>query len=174
MFLVSKFTNNNNNNNNNSSRNLAPFRSHPVSYAIELKNTVSFLLVSWMLVECYIWNKTWKRIPQPLTSMNLAAPRLVLNHSLRRAPRHNSVGSRIRTGLGGKSNWLVVFRHPFEKYARQIGNLAQIGMKIKNIWNHHLANHADWSSVKNSSNHGNRMNEQPSIGRMLQMFAKYF
>ena len=28
--------------------------------------------------------------------------------------------------------------NPFEKYARQNGNLPQIGVKIKNIWNHHL------------------------------------
>ena len=33
--------------------------------------------------------------------------------------------------LGGGFN-------PFEKYARQIGSFPQIGMKIKNIWNHHL------------------------------------
>ena len=33
--------------------------------------------------------------------------------------------------------WLVVSTfNPFEKYARQNGN--QVGMKIKNIWNHHL------------------------------------
>ena len=31
--------------------------------------------------------------------------------------------------------------NPFEKYARQIGNLPQIGVKINNIWNHHLVNH---------------------------------
>ena len=30
--------------------------------------------------------------------------------------------------------------NPFEKYARQIGNLPQVGVKIKNIWNHHLGN----------------------------------
>ena len=27
----------------------------------------------------------------------------------------------------------------FEKYARQIGSSPQVGVKIKNIWNHHLA-----------------------------------
>ena len=32
--------------------------------------------------------------------------------------------------LGGGFN-------PSEKYARQIGNLPQIGVKIKNNWNHH-------------------------------------
>ena len=30
--------------------------------------------------------------------------------------------------------WL---NQPSEKYARQIGNLPQVGVKIKNIWNHH-------------------------------------
>ena len=33
------------------------------------------------------------------------------------------------------SCWL---NHPFEKYARQIGNLPQIEVNIKHIWNHHL------------------------------------
>ena len=28
---------------------------------------------------------------------------------------------------------------PFEKYARQIGSFPQVGVKIKNIWNHHRA-----------------------------------
>jgi len=28
--------------------------------------------------------------------------------------------------------------NPFEKYARQIGNLPQVGVKINNISNHHL------------------------------------
>ena len=32
--------------------------------------------------------------------------------------------------------WLVVSTHL--KNISQIGNLPQIGMKIKNIWNHHL------------------------------------
>ena len=31
--------------------------------------------------------------------------------------------------------------NPFEKYARQIGSFPQIGVKIKNIWNHHLVLH---------------------------------
>ena len=34
---------------------------------------------------------------------------------------------------------LSVVSSPFEKYARQIGNPPQgPGMKIKNLWNHHL------------------------------------
>ena len=33
-----------------------------------------------------------------------------------------------------KSGWWL--NHPSEKYARQIGNFPQIGVKIKNIWNH--------------------------------------
>ena len=28
--------------------------------------------------------------------------------------------------------------NPFEQYDRQIGNLPQIGVKITNLWNHHL------------------------------------
>ena len=30
------------------------------------------------------------------------------------------------------------FNHPSEKYDRQNGNLPQIGVKIRNSWNHHL------------------------------------
>ena len=36
-----------------------------------------------------------------------------------------------------EDSWLVVEPTPFEKYARQNGNLPQVGAKIKNIWNHH-------------------------------------
>ncbi len=42
-------------------------------------------------------------------------------------------------------NWTSTFlistgwwlNHPFQKYARQNGSFPQIGVKIKNIWNHH-------------------------------------
>ena len=34
------------------------------------------------------------------------------------------------------SGWWL--NHPSQKYARQNGNLPQIGVKIKNVWNHHL------------------------------------
>ena len=34
--------------------------------------------------------------------------------------------------------WLVVEPTPSEKYARQIGSFPQVGVKIKNGWNHHL------------------------------------
>ena len=37
-----------------------------------------------------------------------------------------------------KTNWLVVSTHL--KDISQIGSFPQIGMKIKNLWNHHLAN----------------------------------
>ena len=36
------------------------------------------------------------------------------------------------------NNYLFGGFNPSEKYARQNGNLPQIGVKIKNIWNHHL------------------------------------
>ena len=43
-----------------------------------------------------------------------------------------------------KESWsfhhlLVGGFNPFEKYARQNGDLPQVGVKIKNVWNHHLA-----------------------------------
>ena len=37
-----------------------------------------------------------------------------------------------------RNKGLVGVFNPFEKYARQIGSFPQVGMKIKNIWNHHL------------------------------------
>ena len=37
----------------------------------------------------------------------------------------------------GNASWLVVWTNPFEKYARQIGSSPQLGVNIKNIWNHH-------------------------------------
>ena len=38
------------------------------------------------------------------------------------------------------SSYLVGgWTNPFEKDARQIGSFPQVGVKIKNIWNHHLA-----------------------------------
>ena len=40
----------------------------------------------------------------------------------------------------GDIHLLVGGFNPFEKYDRQNGNLPQIGMNIKNIWNHHLDN----------------------------------
>ena len=43
--------------------------------------------------------------------------------------------------------WLVGGFKPLEKYARQIGHLPQIGVKIKNIWNHHL--HYVWTCISN-------------------------
>ena len=44
---------------------------------------------------------------------------------------HLSHEKRAPPLVGGWTN-------PSEKYARQIGNLPQIGVNIKNIWNHHL------------------------------------
>ena len=43
-----------------------------------------------------------------------------------------------------KRGWLVGGFNPIEKYARQIGSFPQVGMNIKDIWNHHLDEH--WSA----------------------------
>ena len=37
------------------------------------------------------------------------------------------------------NSYIVGGFNPFEKYARQIGSFPQVGVKIKNIWNHHRA-----------------------------------
>ncbi len=43
------------------------------------------------------------------------------------------------TSLNGyKTSWWL--NHPSEKYARQNGKSSQVGVKIKNIWNHHPEN----------------------------------
>ena len=49
---------------------------------------------------------------------------------------------------GNLSLLLVGGFSPFEKYARQNGNLPQVGVKIKNIWNHHQV--FFWGSFKRS------------------------
>ena len=36
--------------------------------------------------------------------------------------------------------------NPLEKYARQIGSFPEVGMKIKNIWNHQLGTHCLFNS----------------------------
>ena len=48
-------------------------------------------------------------------------------------PKYVKIDERTTKLVGGWTN-------PLEKYARQIGNLPQIGVKIKNIWNHHQEN----------------------------------
>ena len=39
----------------------------------------------------------------------------------------------VKIGLLG-GGWT----NPSEKYARQLGSFPQVGMEIKNVWNHHL------------------------------------
>ena len=50
------------------------------------------------------------------------------------------------TGKPGIPHWLVVSTHL--KHIRQIGSFPQVGMKIKNIWNHH----PDHESTNESTN----------------------
>ena len=52
--------------------------------------------------------------------------------SLHRSPRWRNNPPSLES-----QGWLVGgWTNPFEKHARQNGNLPQIGVKIKNIWNH--------------------------------------
>ena len=74
------------------------------------------------------------------------------------------------------NNILVGGFNPFEKYARQIGNLPQIGMKIKNIWNHHLVFHqprCPWNPLKGSlePTQGGARLEQLLEGQKLSRLA---
>ena len=64
-------------------------------------------------------------------------------------PGHQNEGVAPNQKTHGGFHWVPVlwkqywtdlvggWTHPSEKYARQIGSFPQIGMKIKNIWNHH-------------------------------------
>ena len=56
-------------------------------------------------------------------------------------PKNPSISSKSDQILSSNSedinSHLVGGFNPFEKYDRQNGNLPQIGVKIKNIWNHH-------------------------------------
>ena len=45
--------------------------------------------------------------------------------------------------------------NPSEKYARQIGSFPQVGVKINNIWNHHLDLFNGRLRPTESSNHSN-------------------
>ena len=42
-----------------------------------------------------------------------------------------------------RTSWWFFMFFPFEKYTRQFGSFPQVGVKIKNLWNHHLEN--DWT-----------------------------
>ena len=46
-----------------------------------------------------------------------------------------------------ESSWWL--NHPFEKYARQIGSFPQVGVKITNVWNHHLV--VPWTHLTSSN-----------------------
>ena len=77
-------------------------------------------------------------IPDPdlhlLCSLGKLCVNLARNHP-GVTKRHHSwmeIPSKLQL-VGGWTN-------PSEKYARQIGSFPQIGVKIKNIWNHHLDN----------------------------------
>ena len=48
----------------------------------------------------------------------------------------NQVTSNWRRSEREGSNLVGGWTNPFEKYARQIGSFPQVGMKIKNVWNH--------------------------------------
>ena len=47
--------------------------------------------------------------------------------------------------MANLTSWWL--NHPSEKYARQIESFPQVGVKITNIWNHHLVEVADFFSL---------------------------
>ena len=91
---------------------------------------------------------------------NFSTPELVfflqfLLRSMDESPWALFIDACINRHLGSQNyinkinNWLVVSTHL--KNISQNGNLPQVGMKIKNIWNHHLDNHEShpWPGDKN-------------------------
>ena len=54
-------------------------------------------------------------------------------------PKHQNIHPSYHNSLPPSENRVLVggFPTPFEKYARPIGSSPQVGVKIKNIWNHH-------------------------------------
>ena len=81
-----------------------------------------------------------------------------------RHPLTNHLGGPLEGPLkGNKMFQTIIFgsylvggwTNPSEKYARQIGNLPQIGVKIKSIWNHHVeekgAFKKNWAGFKFTS-----------------------
>ena len=64
----------------------------------------------------------------------------------------------IKRQMDKHKNWimkpqLVGGFNPFEKYARQIGSFPQVGVKIKNVGNHHPARDQGKHSKKSLSCH---------------------
>ena len=77
-------------------------------------------------------------------NMELENTSLEKEHHL---PNHHFLIVCYSSGVYIKSHFLVGGFNPSEKYARQNGNLAQIGVKIKNMWNlhHHPESHFSFS-----------------------------
>ena len=74
-------------------------------------------------------------------------PKLDSSHAQGTRPQR-SKNRRVWDQILRLKNWMprsppppswVVSTNPFEKYVCQIGSFPQVGVKIKNIWNHHLA-----------------------------------
>ena len=92
-------------------------------FIIQLKHPFKKWLVLGFQVQCCIRVK-WLDVPMIIHRSN-DSPRW--HQSFRNTKKQIYI-------VGGRTN-------PFEKYARQIGSFLQIGMKIKNLWNHQLEIH---------------------------------
>ena len=67
-------------------------------------------------------------------------------------------------------HWLVV-EPTHLKNISQNGNLPQIGLKIKYIWNHHLVHHHDTRDGRNAANHPTYMKLVVNNGRMQDFWT---
>ena len=68
-------------------------------------------------------------------------------------------GPNLGIGTSGVSRAFLVggWTNPFETYDRQISSFPQVGVNIKNVWNHHPV--SVFSSYKNHPN-GTRLADQ--------------
>ena len=87
-----------------------------------------FLLVPWKQMASWTWPGGISEDHGPPHSKCLKPKLLLLTKN------------RKYTGLQNKitTNSLVGGFNLFEKYARQFGSVSQVGVKIKQVWNHHL------------------------------------
>ena len=58
-------------------------------------------------------------------------------------------------------NWLVVLTHL--KHISKIGSFSQVGVKIKHVWNHHLANVAAYFRSFPKPNFKNLLQDIPAL-----------
>ena len=118
--------------------------------------------------------KTSGKIPPPTTQ------EIHPNHHLTLNPAFTISQGILVSGYPGypipkqpPRSTLVGGFNPFEKYISQNGNLPQIGVKIKNIWNHHLVQQRNFSRENGIISSLNHQKKHPDANQLtLTKFPK--